>query len=827
MATETLILQHPVHVYNSENSDLGNRIMSVKGANSYVISDILTLAPTFVLAVQGSNLTNRTQKNPLGIVGGWISMIVDGTIRNVEVPVEDSRAYDFRVRGVSKYGAVSAWDTFEDHKVAKNPPTPDPITGLTASGRMAGVDFYWTRSDGVYFHHYSYRLQVEADGWSGWFDTYATRVQRMLTSTEKDSNGGDANIQIEVKVVDNWLQESTAETANADCLNLNIDATDIDDMGELSTEFTDVPVIQGLTITNNSPASGYVTWSACTVYFNGTTYSISTAFSKSKYIIWKDLISAFDSQDDHPTLYSNADPSSAMITVNDITLASTVVLMVNNVTNQNAWHTDTSSTGAYIRIDVGSGNSKDYLKCRIFCGSAGATANYSIQYSDDASSWSDAATDFIPSASGWNEKSWSTAGAHRYWQLYLTNIPGSGPWSTELEFYVTSTWKPQEDFIIATNTSGVHQKAWNAIANEVIGSAWIKDLAVTTAKIDTLAVTNAKINDLDATKINAGYLSADRIDTGTIVVAKLNADATNRMFTDSTTKTNIEGWKHASDVTKIDGGDIYTGSVTATQITVANLAALNANCGAITAGTLSSSDYAVAAGIRLDLGNKFLKMGGSNVTAAGAAAGVFLGLDTSYKFYVGDGSNKYLKYDGTDVTISGADITLKSGNGITVESGGDLTFQSASGTSSVIQFIGDSRTFSLGIDFDRDRLALYSDTDKTGQWYAGYNFNNGYQRFNDIFIACSDDLSVRSYDDTTELGLYCDNGDAYLRLNATDASNSAYLFVRTTPTVEVRPCLSFGVTLAAASAPNNSIYVDSGDGKLYFKNSGGASNALY
>ena len=127
----------------------------------------------------------------------------------------------------------------------------------------------------------------------------------------------------------------------------------------------------------------------------------------------------------------------------------------------------------------------------------------------------------------------------------------------------------------------------------------------------------------------------------------------------------------------IKGGITITGGSGIASLTDAgSLAVLDtvgaSNCdttiidgGIIITGLLSSSDWAAAAGVRLDLENKWLKMGGSNVTAAGAAAGVFLGLDTSYKFYVGDGSNDYVKYDGTNVVISldktGAALTLKAG----------------------------------------------------------------------------------------------------------------------------------------------------------------------
>lgn len=113
----------------------------------------------------------------------------------------------------------------------------------------------------------------------------------------------------------------------------------------------------------------------------------------------------------------------------------------------------------------------------------------------------------------------------------------------------------------------------------------------------------------------------------------------------------LAGWRYGA-TTYIDGGDIYTGTITANKIDVTNLAAIKADCGAITAGTLSSSDWAADAGLRLDLNNKWLKMGGSNVTADGAAAGIFLGLDTDYKVFIGNTLN-FIKWDGSEWILAG------------------------------------------------------------------------------------------------------------------------------------------------------------------------------
>jgi len=62
------------------------------------------------------------------------------------------------------------------------------------------------------------------------------------------------------------------------------------------------------------------------------------------------------------------------------------------------------------------------------------------------------------------------------------------------------------DFIIATNTDGAHDLAWNAIANQVIGSAYIQ----------LAAIQNAHILDLDADKIMTGTLTGIEIIGNTI-----------------------------------------------------------------------------------------------------------------------------------------------------------------------------------------------------------------------------------------------------------------------------------------------------------------------
>ena len=52
--------------------------------------------------------------------------------------------------------------------------------------------------------------------------------------------------------------------------------------------------------------------------------------------------------------------------------------------------------------------------------------------------------------------------------------------------------------------------------------------------------------------------------------------------------TNLEDWRKTGDLTKIDGGDISTNTVTATQISVSQLDAISADIGTLTVGTITT-----------------------------------------------------------------------------------------------------------------------------------------------------------------------------------------------------------------------------------------------
>ncbi|MBV6340109.1 hypothetical protein [Candidatus Magnetobacterium casense] len=100
------------------------------------------------------------------------------------------------------------------------------------------------------------------------------------------------------------------------------------------------------------------------------------------------------------------------------------------------------------------------------------------------------------------------------------------------------------------------------------------------------------------------------ISAGKIVVAGLDSGVTARMFSNGTAQAAIEGWRHSSDLTLIDGGDIYTGSVTASKITAASLSAI---------ASLTGNIKTAASGARVDIfpdsstGFKVVDNSGNNV----------------------------------------------------------------------------------------------------------------------------------------------------------------------------------------------------------------------
>ena len=110
--------------------------------------------------------------------------------------------------------------------------------------------------------------------------------------------------------------------------------------------------------------------------------------------------------------------------------------LVDGDTGTSGFHTDYAGVGAYVKIDFGSGNEKDVTSFRFYVDTPGSTI-WSIQHSTDDSTWVDAATGWVTDTSTgsnqWKEKTFTSAGAKRYWRFYKTSSSSGGGYHRELQ----------------------------------------------------------------------------------------------------------------------------------------------------------------------------------------------------------------------------------------------------------------------------------------------------------------------------------------------------------------------------------------------------------
>ncbi|MCI0422755.1 MAG: phage tail protein [Acidobacteria bacterium] len=114
------------------------------------------------------------------------------------------------------------------------------------------------------------------------------------------------------------------------------------------------------------------------------------------------------------------------------------VAAVDGVLATPAFGVDSASSGATMTLDLGAGAARRFILCKIYALAAGSLAEFSIRWSDDGAAWTSVATGWVPQFAGWNKMRLATLGAHRYWQLQLTNTPGAGPEFGEVEFFESS-----------------------------------------------------------------------------------------------------------------------------------------------------------------------------------------------------------------------------------------------------------------------------------------------------------------------------------------------------------------------------------------------------
>ncbi|MCM8771085.1 MAG: hypothetical protein NC936_04380 [Candidatus Omnitrophica bacterium] len=101
--------------------------------------------------------------------------------------------------------------------------------------------------------------------------------------------------------------------------------------------------------------------------------------------------------------------------------------------------TASSSAGAYLKLDLGQDNTKEFVQLEFIFLNTSDYNDWSIEYSDNGSDWtgiSISSQSKVPAGSSTSKRyryTWDSVGAHRYWRL-VKNTTGNGGTYAEVQF---------------------------------------------------------------------------------------------------------------------------------------------------------------------------------------------------------------------------------------------------------------------------------------------------------------------------------------------------------------------------------------------------------
>jgi hypothetical protein len=194
------------------------------------------------------------------------------------------------------------------------------------------------------------------------------------------------------------------------------------------------------------------------------------------------------------------------------------------------------------------------------------------------------------------------------------------------------------------------------IAANAVTATKIEDGSISTPKIVTGAVTAGTIatGAITAVKIATNAVTADKIIADAITANKI---ATNAVTTDALAANSVTADQLTTN--SVTTGKIEAGAVSASKIAVDNLAAIQANLGAITAGSINT----VSGGIGLQV----------NIPARPNAVYAFGNQELIYALY---GENTYVP-PGTTAAGGAVKIRSNSGYGLEIDQYGDYSGEQA------------------------------------------------------------------------------------------------------------------------------------------------------
>ena len=223
-----------------------------------------------------------------------------------------------------------------------------------------------------------------------------------------------------------------------------------------------------------------------------------------------------------------------------------------------------------------------------------------------------------------------------YW--YITENTSSSSTNEEFASYNFSIASPPD---VGTDIALTVGSTPEAIGTGAAGQAnhryYFAIKSGSTSEWNLSVIESAEV--INASMITAGTINPSRIGTNSLAVGTLNTTAQERLFTNKTNRTSIEAWQHSSDATSIDGGKIYTGSVSAAKIDLLDLFSQDAMVGST--GAISN-----------DIGGSVAR-GYNETTSGGVVPGFFLGYSTvptidGYCFQVQDSNGYGVSFDPSD-----------------------------------------------------------------------------------------------------------------------------------------------------------------------------------
>jgi len=101
-----------------------------------------------------------------------------------------------------------------------------------------------------------------------------------------------------------------------------------------------------------------------------------------------------------------------------------------------AFDADSAASGSTLQLDLGatSSNWKAFTSVIVYSGGTGANCTWSVETSDNATTWTTLATGFSTGASKVQSLNFPYYGLHRYWRLRKTNAATAGPDYYEVQF---------------------------------------------------------------------------------------------------------------------------------------------------------------------------------------------------------------------------------------------------------------------------------------------------------------------------------------------------------------------------------------------------------